>query len=309
MVPTSTRSGSLWPWRRRWVSSRSTRPLASSNSSTAAIIGNISLSSRPPAARSSARIWLRSRPGRSRPRRIARQPSAGFSSSLVAHIGQHLVAADIEGAEGHRLVAGGVEHGAIERELLGGARQRRRHHELQLGAEQPDAGGAGFLDMRQVDREAGIEQQRDRLAVLGHAGLVAQREVLQLPARAQPHALDIGRFHVGRRPHVHVAGRAVDDDRRRPDRRGRWHWRSRRPPRCRARARRSRRASSGRLPPARGRAGACGRSRAAPPAPWCARRSPRSPAGGRAAARSPGRAAGASAGSASSSRSCRRSRR
>ena len=41
----------------------------------------------------------------------------------VAHVGQHLVAADIERAEGHRLVAGGVEHGAVERELLGGARQ------------------------------------------------------------------------------------------------------------------------------------------------------------------------------------------
>ena len=42
----------------------------------------------------------------------------------VAHIGQHLVAADIERAEGHRLLAGGVEHRAIERELLAGARQR-----------------------------------------------------------------------------------------------------------------------------------------------------------------------------------------
>ena len=75
----------------------------------------------------------------------------------VAHIGQHLVAADVERAEGHRLVAGGVEHRAVERELLGGAREGRRHHELQLGAEQADAGGAGLLDMRQVDREAGIE--------------------------------------------------------------------------------------------------------------------------------------------------------
>ena len=36
----------------------------------------------------------------------------------VAHIGQHLVAADVERAERHRLAAGGVEHGAIERQLL-----------------------------------------------------------------------------------------------------------------------------------------------------------------------------------------------
>jgi len=39
---------------------------------------------RPAAARSMARIWLRNRPGRSRPRRIARQPSAGFSSITVS---------------------------------------------------------------------------------------------------------------------------------------------------------------------------------------------------------------------------------
>ena len=38
---------------------------------------------RPPAARKSARTWLRSRPGRSSPSRIARQPSAGFSSSIL----------------------------------------------------------------------------------------------------------------------------------------------------------------------------------------------------------------------------------
>ena len=42
----------------------------------------------------------------------------------VAQIGQHLVAADIEGAEGHRPLAGGIEHGAVKRELLAGARQR-----------------------------------------------------------------------------------------------------------------------------------------------------------------------------------------
>ena len=40
-------------------------------------------SSRPPAALSSARICVRSRPGRSSVSRIARQPSAGFSSSVA----------------------------------------------------------------------------------------------------------------------------------------------------------------------------------------------------------------------------------
>ena len=123
----------------------------------------------------------------------------------VAHVGQHLVAADIEGAEGHRHVAGGIEHRAVERVLLGGAREALGDHELQFGAEQADAGRAGLREMRQVDGEAGIDHQRYRLAVLGDARLVAQREVLRLPPRAQLHALGIGRFHVGRRADVHIA--------------------------------------------------------------------------------------------------------
>ena len=115
-----------------------------------------------------------------------------------AHVGQHLVAADIEGAEGDRLVAGGVQHRAIERKLLAGARKIRRHHELQFGAEQADAGGAGFLDMRQVDRAGpALSISVIVLAVLGDAGLVAQRAVLRLLARAQPHALGIGGLDIG----------------------------------------------------------------------------------------------------------------
>ena len=84
---------------------------------------------------------------------------------------------------------------------------------MQFGAEQPDAGGAGLLDMRQVDKEAGIEMQRDLVPVLGDAGLAAQRLILRLLARAQPHPLDIGRLDIGRRTQIDVAGNAVDDDR------------------------------------------------------------------------------------------------
>jgi hypothetical protein len=39
-------------------------------------------------------------------------------------------------------------------------------HELQFGAEQADAGAAGLLDMRQVDGQAGIDQQFDRFGRL-----------------------------------------------------------------------------------------------------------------------------------------------
>ena len=48
----------------------------------------------------------------------------------------------------------GVEHRAVERELLADARHVGRDHELQLGAEQADAGGAGLGEMRQVDQQA-----------------------------------------------------------------------------------------------------------------------------------------------------------
>ena len=82
-----------------------------------------------------------------------------------------------------------------------------------LGAEQADAARAGLGDVRQVDQQAGIDHQRDLLAVLGDAGPVAQRAVLRLAAGAQLDALAIGGLDVGRRPQMHVAGRAVDDDR------------------------------------------------------------------------------------------------
>ncbi len=86
------------------------------------------------------------------------------------------------------------------------------HHELQFGAEQADAGGAGVLEMRKIDGEAGIDHQRDLLAVLGDARPVAQRAILRLPARAQLYPLAIGRLDILRRAHVHMAGRAVHDD-------------------------------------------------------------------------------------------------
>ena len=108
----------------------------------------MTLSSRPPAARSSARILAaqQSRPVESEPDRTPAQSRVLLLD--IAHIGQHLVPADVEGAECHRPVAGGIQHGAIERELLGGPGQRRRHHELQLGPKQADPGRAGLLDMR-----------------------------------------------------------------------------------------------------------------------------------------------------------------
>ena len=130
----------------------------------------------------------------------------------IAHVGQHLVAADVEGAERHRTAAGRVEDGAVKRQLLTGAGKLRRHHELQFSAKQPDSGRAGFDDVGQIDQQAGIEIERNLDAVPGDARLVAQREILLLPARPQPDPLHIGRLEIGRRADVHLPGGAVHDD-------------------------------------------------------------------------------------------------
>src|SRR5512143_3639097 len=66
--------------------------------------------------------------------------------------------------------------------------------------------------MRKIDREAGIDHQRDLLAVFGDTRPLAQRAILRLPASAQLDSLAVGRLDVLRRTHVNMAGRAVDDD-------------------------------------------------------------------------------------------------
>src|ERR1700722_11303868 len=54
------------------------------------------------------------------------------------HVGQKLVAADVECAEGDRPVASGVEDGAVELLLRAGPGKARREHELQFGTEEAD---------------------------------------------------------------------------------------------------------------------------------------------------------------------------
>ena len=64
-----------------------------------------------------------------------------------------------------RKVTGMSPAAAIDRLVEGLLLARRGHplgdHELQLGAEQADADGAGLRQMRQVDEEPGIELQVD----------------------------------------------------------------------------------------------------------------------------------------------------
>ena len=87
-----------------------------------------------------------------------------------------------------------VEHGPVERLLLGRRGQALGDHELQFGAEQADAGGAGLLEMRQVDEEPGIHVQADLDAVARHGRHVAQAPILLLTAGAQARLLGIGRL-------------------------------------------------------------------------------------------------------------------
>ncbi len=74
----------------RIITSRSISARAAWSSDTSAIIGSMMRSSRPCAARSSALIWVRNRAGRSSAMRMARQPIAGFSSSLARKKGSTL---------------------------------------------------------------------------------------------------------------------------------------------------------------------------------------------------------------------------
>src|ERR1700729_294754 len=60
-------------------------PLAESNSATSVIIGNMMRKARPPPARSSARIWPRSRPGGIQHRAVQRELIAGARQALTDH--------------------------------------------------------------------------------------------------------------------------------------------------------------------------------------------------------------------------------
>ena len=87
------------------------------------------------------------------------------------HVGQELVAADVERAEGDRPLAGGVEDGAVKLLLRTWPGKARGEHELQFGAEEADRLRPGFRQMRHVDEQPGVHVQADRHAVDGGVGV------------------------------------------------------------------------------------------------------------------------------------------
>ena len=129
------------------------------SSETSVTIGSMMRSSWPAEARS-MRAQLRAQQARPVERQADRPPAERRVFFFRrAEIGHDLVAADIERAEGHRLAGRLLHDVAIEGFLLLHLRHGRGDHELQLGAEQADALGAGFGQLRQVDQQAGIHLQ------------------------------------------------------------------------------------------------------------------------------------------------------
>ena len=83
---------------------------------------------------------------------------------------QHLVAAEIEGAEDDRTRADAVEHAPVESFLVGDARDGAAGEHEDLGAEQSDAAGAGGIELRHLLRQPGIQEQPEWRAVGGLVG-------------------------------------------------------------------------------------------------------------------------------------------
>lgn len=118
------------------------------------------------------------------------------------HVGQHLVAADIESAEDDGLAARARQDVAVDLGLVVEARERRRHHELELGTEETDAVSARFLEMGHLDLEARVDQQLDAAAIARDGGLADERPVLALAAGTEARLALVGRHDLGCRAYV-----------------------------------------------------------------------------------------------------------
>ena len=95
-------------------------------------------------------------------------------------IGHRLVAADIHGAEDHRLLARRVEHIAIEARLALALRQGGGNEELEFGAEQADPVGAGHRQRAHIVAQAGVDHHLDAGAAAGEGLDIAQRRIGRL---------------------------------------------------------------------------------------------------------------------------------
>ena len=93
---------------------------------------------------------------------------------LDREVGQRLVAADIQGAHGHRQRVEGLQLLAIGGQLLLLAGKALVDHERHFGTVQADALGAALLGTCNIGEQAGVDPQRHTVAVEGLAGQRAQ---------------------------------------------------------------------------------------------------------------------------------------
>ena len=134
-----------------------------------------------------------------------------FVFLVAVDIGHRLVAADIDGAEHYRLVARGFQYAAIQALLAFSARQGGRNQELEFGAEQPDAIGAGQRNRGGIIEQAGVHIEGDMAAILGNGRQIAHLGPLFGLTRFQrPHRL-IGFDRGRRRPDQQRIVAGVDD--------------------------------------------------------------------------------------------------
>ena len=136
--------------------------------------------------------------GAQQPGPVERQPDGAPAERRVlllrlAQIGQHLVAADVEGAEHDRLAARPrsttVRYIWVCRSSRGNVADIMNCSSVR---NRPMPSAPDSRQVRDVHLQAGIDVQLDALAVLGDGGLVAQRAVLALPPRPKARLVAIG---------------------------------------------------------------------------------------------------------------------
>ena len=213
MTPSLAEHGGSWPWLSLQASWRSNRARVVLNSSTVETIGAITRSSRPAVARMKARSCSAQEGRAVQTDADAAPAERGVLLLEALHIGQELVAADVEGAEGDRPIARRFENGAVELFL--------RPESWESGSasmncssvrEEADRLGPRLGQMRHVDKQPGVHVQADRHAIEADGRHVAQGAILRLLARAHARLFRVGLLDVQQQAQVNIARVAVNDD-------------------------------------------------------------------------------------------------
>ncbi len=143
------------------------RPRAASSSATVLTIGNITSTGRSRATRTTARSWSRSSSGRRSASRMPRTPEERVRLHRHRHVGQWLVAADVEGPDDDPAAGQRIGQRTVGGSLLVHARRRGAAEEQQLGADEACEVGARGRGGERVVQGAEVGPDMDRDAVPG----------------------------------------------------------------------------------------------------------------------------------------------